>query len=133
MDAPFIGLGLRIWVLPDEFAATADFYGDALGLTCAWRDDASRVATYELGFGPTVVIEGFEPRAGRERLFGRETGISLEVADIQAAYTILSARGVAFEAPPAPQPWGAVMAFFQDPAGNSHTLLERPGKGAANG
>ena len=46
---------------------------------------------------------------------------------------IAATEGVAFEAPPALQPWGAVMAFFRDPAGNSHTLLQRPGKGVANG
>jgi catechol 2,3-dioxygenase-like lactoylglutathione lyase family enzyme len=112
-------------VKPGDFAAVADFYGDTLGLRCNWRDDG--VAVYELGPGPTLVVERTEPTPHRAPLFGRATGFSLEVADIAAAYAAMTARGVPFDGPPTRQPWGATMAFFRDPAGNEHTLLQRPG------
>lgn len=129
MSVIFNGLGLRIWVKPDDFPATADFYGEALGLTRTWRNEDEGVAVYELGFGPTIVVERAEPGPGNEAIFSRFTGFSLEVADIAAAHAALTARGVVFEGPPVKQYWGGMMAFFSDPAGNNHTLLQRPGKG----
>jgi catechol 2,3-dioxygenase-like lactoylglutathione lyase family enzyme len=128
-DVIFNGLGLRLWATPDDFAATADFYGEALGLKCTWRSDAQGVATYELGFGPTVVVERAEPTAEHAPILRRFTGFSFEVPDIDAAYAALQAHGVPFQGPPERQYWGGVMACFTDPAGNSHTLLQRPGKG----
>jgi catechol 2,3-dioxygenase-like lactoylglutathione lyase family enzyme len=128
MSVNFNGLGMRLWVLQEHFDATCDFYGDALGLKCTWRSSDQGVATYEVGFGPTIVVERKAPAPGRETLFGRFTGLSLEVADIEAAYQAMVDRGVPFDGPPTRQPWGGIMAFFRDPAGNEHTLLQRPGK-----
>ncbi|HZZ88571.1 MAG TPA: VOC family protein, partial [Caulobacteraceae bacterium] len=129
VDVAFNGLGLRLWVKPDDFAATADFYAEAMGLKCTWRSDEQGVATYELGFGPTVVVERAEPTPEHAPLLGRFTGFSFEVPDITAAYAALQARGVPFQGPPERQSWGGTMAFFTDPGGNSHTLLQQPGKG----
>ena len=129
MSVTFNGLGLRIWVKTAHFTAAANFYRDALGLTCPWRDEDEGVAVHELGFGPTIVVERAEPGPGNEAIFSRFTGFSLEVADIAAAHAALTARGVVFEGPPVKQYWGGIMAFFSDPAGNNHTLLQRPGKG----
>ncbi len=129
MNIVFNGLGMRIWTPPEHFDAVADFYGETLGLKCTWRSEQTGVATFELGFGPTIVVERAERTPQREPLFGRYTGLSLEVADIEAAYTTMKARGVSFDGPPTRQSWGGVMAFFRDPGGNEHTLLQRPGKG----
>ncbi|HZZ89853.1 MAG TPA: VOC family protein [Caulobacteraceae bacterium] len=128
-DVIFNGLGLRLWVKPDDFTATADFYAEAMGLKCTWRSDEQGVAIYELGFGPTVVVERAEPTPEHAPLLGRFTGFSFEVPDIDAAFAALQARGVPFNGPPERQYWGGTMAFFTDPGGNSHTLLQRPGKG----
>jgi catechol 2,3-dioxygenase-like lactoylglutathione lyase family enzyme len=75
------------------------------------------------------VVERTEATARHTPLFGRFTGFSLEVVDIAATYAEMMARGVPFDGPPTRQPWGATMAFFRDPAGNEHTLLQRPGDG----
>ncbi|HEY2710089.1 MAG TPA: VOC family protein [Caulobacteraceae bacterium] len=126
----FNGLGMRIWVLKADFPASAEFYGETLGLKCTWRSDEQGVATYELGYGPTIVLEVSDPddpeHQGRPPLHGRFTGMTLEVADVEAAYQALMARGVSFMGAPERQYWGGVMAFFSDPGGNSHTLLQRP-------
>lgn len=128
MSVTFNGLGVRIWVKPDDFAAAADFYRDMLALKCSWRDDLHHVATYELGYGPTVVLEGvdpFPPEEG-ERLAARVTGICLGVADVEESYRALMARGVEFLRPPDKQYWGGIMAHFRDPGGNWLTLLQQP-------
>ena len=127
MDVVFNGLGVRLWAHPDAFAATADFYRDVLGLKCSWRDDDRHVATYELGYGPTLVLEG-SGEGDRDKLAGRITGICLGVADVAASFQALRARGVEFLREPDRQYWGGVMAHFKDPAGNWLTVLQRPGK-----
>jgi len=38
---------------------------------------------------------------------------------------------VPFMGEPVRQYWGGIMAFFHDPGGNWHTLLQRPPRGAA--
>jgi catechol 2,3-dioxygenase-like lactoylglutathione lyase family enzyme len=125
MSLVFNGLGARIWALPDTFAATADFYRDVLQLKQSWRDDARHVAIFELGFGPTLVLEG-DGEGDRAKLAGRITGLCLGVADVAASYQALKDRGVGFLREPDKQYWGGVMAHFQDPAGNWLTLLQQP-------
>jgi predicted enzyme related to lactoylglutathione lyase len=87
------------------------------------------VATFDLGFGPTVVLEG-SGDGDREKLAARITGICLGVADVEASYRALKDRGVPFLREPDKQYWGGIMAHFQDPAGNWLTLLQQPGSHA---
>jgi uncharacterized glyoxalase superfamily protein PhnB len=52
------------------------------------------------------------------QLVGRFTGLSFEVADIDAVYDTLRGRGVVFAASPERQGWGGTVATLRDPAGN---------------
>ena len=63
----FNDLGVRVWVLPEHFAATADFYEGQLALKCSWRDDVRRVATFELGYGGFIPGPGAPPVVRRPR------------------------------------------------------------------
>ena len=47
----------------------------------------------------------------------------LETDDCQAAYDELSARGVVFNDPPTPQPYG-IDTSFRDPSGNNVRLTQ---------
>jgi catechol 2,3-dioxygenase-like lactoylglutathione lyase family enzyme len=127
MSVVFNDLGTRIWVNPEHFAATADFYRDKFDLKCSWRDDVRYVAIFELGFGPTLVLEGSD-EGDRDKLAGRISGVCLGVADVEASYRMLRERGVEFLREPDKQYWGGIMAHFRDPGGNWLTLLQRPGK-----
>jgi predicted enzyme related to lactoylglutathione lyase len=51
-------------------------------------------------------------------LVGRQTGLGLGVADLDAAHRELAANGVRFPSAPARQPWGGYMALLADPDGN---------------
>jgi catechol 2,3-dioxygenase-like lactoylglutathione lyase family enzyme len=128
MALDFFALGIRLWTPPEHYAATADFYRDALALAQSYRDDAQGIATFELGFAPaTLVVERSERTPEREMLFARFTGVVLHTPDVAAAHAQLTERGARFDGPPTKQPWGATMAFFRDPSGNELTLLQRPG------
>jgi predicted enzyme related to lactoylglutathione lyase len=60
-------------------------------------------------------------------LVGRFTGLSFAVESVEQTYRNLVARGVRFTEPPESQPWGGVLATFQDPAGNAFQLAQYPG------
>lgn len=49
--------------------------------------------------------------------------------DIESVYQELTQKGVKFIAPPEKQPWGGVLAHFEDPDRNTVTLLALPGVG----
>ena len=99
------------------------FYGETLGLPERYRNDEAGWAEYDLG-GPCFGIERVQPGdSDGEAMIGRFVGVSLQVEDIDDAYRTLSDKGVAFSAPPEEQPWGGSLAHFQDPDGNTLTLL----------
>src|SRR5262249_47003358 len=52
MEIKFTGIGTRVFVEPQHFAASAEFYENTLSLKRTFRDDVNKVATYEFGFGP---------------------------------------------------------------------------------
>jgi predicted enzyme related to lactoylglutathione lyase len=80
-------------------------------------------AEYDVG-GPSLAVEQLDPEDPEgAALVGRFAGVSLEVADIHAAYADLLAKGVEFVSPPTLQPWGGTLAHFKDPDDNVLTLL----------
>ena len=123
-------LSLRVLrVFSRDWPASADFYEHILELPCQFRDDAMGWAQFDAG-GASLAVERVTPGdAEAEVLCGRFVGASLETPDIQAAFKMLSDRGVRFLSEPEPQPWGGVLAHFEDPDGNVLTLLgEQYGK-----
>ena len=44
--------------------------------------------------------------------------LAASVADVDAAYEDLTAKGVTFVQPPTDKPWGLRLAHFADPEGN---------------
>ncbi len=60
-------------------------------------------------------------------LVGRFTGLSFAVPSVEVTYRDLLARGVRFTEAPELQPWGGVLATFQDPDGNVFQLAQYPG------
>ena len=129
MEIKFTGIGMRVFVAQKDFAASADFYEQTLSLKRTFRDDINRVATYEFGFGPRLVLETFTPEdePDHEDLAARFTGITLTVKDVEAAYLQLKTQGVPFLGAPEKMYWGGVMAHFKDPGGNTLTLIQMPG------
>lgn len=115
--------GLRIFV--DDLDAALEFYRDRLGLPVKW--DMSDHGAVGFDLGADLIVEQEDPQGEDGNLVGRFVGVSIAVDDIEQTYKSLSVAGVAFEGPPAQQPWGGVLAHFRDPSGNVLTLLGRAG------
>ena len=107
-----------------------------LGIPVADQDRALKFYTEKLGFELvtdvpveegqrwiTLRIPGAETQisaayaGGQRKLIGTYINMAYEVADVQATYEELRARGVEFADPPTPQPWG-IYAVFKDSEGN---------------
>jgi catechol 2,3-dioxygenase-like lactoylglutathione lyase family enzyme len=111
---------VRVFV--DDLAAARRFYGDVLGLQVAWEGEAA------IGFdldraGLIIEIVGEDADSEALALVGRFVGCSIAVDDIEETYAELKAKDVKFSGAPERQPWGGVLAHFEDPSGNVLTLL----------
>jgi len=73
--------------------------------------------------GPPMLDEESSARLAELVAKGAGGTLFLETDDCQAAYDELSARGVTFNDPPTPQPYG-IDTSFRDPSGNNIRLTQ---------
>jgi predicted enzyme related to lactoylglutathione lyase len=113
---------VRVFV--SDFGRAVRFYSETLGMKPGLRSDEMRWCQFETGEA-SLAIEGADPDDAEdgEDLGPRFTAISLQVADIEAVYEELVAKGVEFLGPPESMAWGGTLAHFKDPDGNVLTLL----------
>ena len=110
-----------------EQARALDFYTEKLGFTIITDQPMDKKQRWIELRNPKAEtrISLFTP-PGHEDRVGSFTGISFDCDDVEATYNELSARGVAFEAPPKKEAWG-VFAKFKDSEGNSFVLSSSKG------
>ncbi len=114
--------GVLIWTSEDGFPAMRDFYRETLGLTA--RSVRPRFINFEWGdFRLTVGVHDEVSGANDDPL---RIMLNLDVTDIAAVHARLGAAGVAFSRPPESEPWGGMIATFQDPDGNTLQLMQLP-------
>ena len=119
-----------IRVLATRFEEAVAFYRDVLGIPI--RADAGVYVAFdaggfELGIYSRDRMAGIvssmtpKPTAPNDRLL-----INLEVEDLEATMSALSAKGVVFETQAHDQPeWGMRVVHLRDPEGNLIELYER--------
>jgi catechol 2,3-dioxygenase-like lactoylglutathione lyase family enzyme len=110
-----------------HFARLREFYTETLGLPVLGGFPEHHILF--LGAG-TTAIELIEEPAETRVGTGGWAHIALEVADVDAAYATLSARGVPFHIPPEdfpPDVPAVRIAFCKDPDGNVIELLQSLG------
>lgn len=73
--------------------------------------------------GPPMLDADGHAQLGELVAKGAGGTLFLETDDCQAAYDELSARGLAFNDPPTPQPYG-IDTSFRDPSGNNIRLTQ---------
>jgi methylmalonyl-CoA/ethylmalonyl-CoA epimerase len=118
--------GLRqVALTVSEVARSVDFYRDAVGLEFLFSAGPN-LAFLDIG-GVRLMLSA--PEAGFEP--GSSSVLYFKVADIDAAYAEMSARGVGFVDKPhflAPMPdYDLWLCAFRDPDGNPMALMcERP-------
>ncbi|MFO1312057.1 MAG: VOC family protein [Burkholderiales bacterium] len=117
---------VRVFV--DDVLVARDFYANRLGLEL--RVDGPRFGYCVFRSGTVELIveaAGADAPADDRALVGRFTGLSFDVADIQAEHQRLSGLGVPFGGAPELQPWGGCLATLRDPSGNQLQLTQREG------
>jgi serine phosphatase RsbU (regulator of sigma subunit) len=123
---PYLRLGtIAVFVRDKELSRR--FYLDQLGFRLA-PDAPLPSGENSLAVTPpdgTAVLSLIAPKAGSDeyQLIGRPTQISFLTENVFAKFEEWSGRGVCFRHPPQEQSWGAVSTSFEDPDGNSFTLL----------
>ncbi|GAA3368258.1 VOC family protein [Streptomyces sannanensis] len=115
-------LSSRILLRPTDPERSRAFYGRTLGLAVhrEFGVGPERGTVYFLG-GGFLEVSG---RAGTPPAPDLE--LWLQVADVQAAYGELSARGVEVLRPPVKEPWGLIEMWIADPDGHRIVLVEIP-------
>ena len=110
-----------------DFNRSLAFYRDVLALPLQFVDDTFQFAAFSAGAVRLAVVGGADSKKMREAKGGDvHTGIGFCVADVDAAFSELAAKGVRFTMNPSKQPWGGYMAMFADPDGNIFYLDTSP-------
>jgi lactoylglutathione lyase len=105
-------------------AKCAEFYRDALKMALLESDEVSN--SFRLGDQILILLEIsaaaelLNVDANALKNAGGYRGLlAASVADVDAAYEELTAKGVTFLRPPTDQSWGLRTAHFVDPEGNT--------------
>jgi serine phosphatase RsbU (regulator of sigma subunit)/catechol 2,3-dioxygenase-like lactoylglutathione lyase family enzyme len=123
---PYLRLG-TIAVFVRDKERSRRFYLDQLGFRLA-MEVPLQPSGNSLAVTPpdgTALLSLVAPEPGSEeyKLIGRPTQIIFLTENVFSKFEQWSGRGVRFHHPPQAQSWGAVSAGFEDPDGNSFTLL----------
>jgi catechol 2,3-dioxygenase-like lactoylglutathione lyase family enzyme len=112
---------LQLWyanIFVTDLERAVRFYQGTLGLPLQFQEEQFGYASFAPA-GIRFGVARVDPNAPESQaLVGRHTGIGWGVADLNAAYAHLKAKGVQFTIVPTKQPWGGFMAMFADPDGN---------------
>ena len=115
-------LSSRILLRPSDLDRSRRFYRDVLGLAVYREfgpaDDPGTV--FFLGPG---LLEVSGHAAGPA---GRSVMIWIQVRDVRAEHARLAAAGVPVIREPAPEPWGLIEMWIEDPDGIRIVLVEVP-------
>ncbi len=109
-----------------RWSETVSFYRDIIGLPVKFESEEMGWAEFDLGGASLAIERQNKDDPESQSVVGRFVGISIQVDDIGAVYEELKDKGVEFVGPPEKQPWGGVLAHFNDPDGNTLTLLGVP-------
>ncbi len=105
------------------------FYRDTLELEVVVSDDVSFAFRMDdQDFAVVTLAAGAKMLNESVLAVGQDAGhrvmMCATVADVDALYTALTAKGVAFIKPPIDQAWGWRTAYFADPEGNLWELRQ---------
>ncbi len=98
------------------------FFRDVVGLHLHAVDAENGYVSFDAGAVRMGLAEVGDPSS---ELVGRQTGFSFSVQNLALTHEDLAGRGVRFLMEPTAQPWGTLMASFEDPDGNVF-FLEQP-------
>jgi lactoylglutathione lyase len=116
---------MAIELIVRDLATCTAFYRDTLGLQVRESESTSNSVSFQID---NVYFFLLEAEGAAQMVSSQPLDLSLGesprvllaagVEDVDAAYQMLSAKGVRFLRPPTEQPWGLRTAYFADPEGN---------------
>ncbi len=116
---------MAIELLVRDLARCTAFYRDTLGLQVRESESTPDSVSFQMGnvYFFLLEVSGAARMVSSQPLElaiegGPRVLLAAGVADVDAAYEALSAKGVTFLRPPTDQPWGLRTAYFADPEGN---------------
>jgi predicted enzyme related to lactoylglutathione lyase len=115
-------LSSRVLLHPVDFERSFRFYAESLGLHVfrEWGSGSSRGAVFFLG-------GGFLELSGSSRTTaGENTGLWLQVRDVNAVGREVGDAGVEIIEPPTDKPWGLREMQIRDPDGLKIAVVEVP-------
>ena len=115
-------IGVILGTAVDRFDAMRRFYVETLGM--AVRTDRPGHVNFQ--WGETRLTIGVHDGVSGAASDPRRLLINLAVDDIEAVAAGLRAAGVTFLREPSAEPWGGVIATFEDPDGNTLQLMQLP-------
>jgi catechol 2,3-dioxygenase-like lactoylglutathione lyase family enzyme len=114
----------NVTVVITSIPRSRKFFRDKLGLHLSFYDKKHDWLCFDAG---RVCLSLTTPwNKASKKLVGVKTGVSFYVDDIQRAYKELKKKGVKFTLKPRKEPWGGILANFEDPDGNKFFLLQMP-------
>jgi catechol 2,3-dioxygenase-like lactoylglutathione lyase family enzyme len=114
----------NVTVVIKDIARSRKFFRDKLGLRLSFYDKANEWLCFDAG---RVAFSCKPPwNKKSKKLVGVKTGVSFYVDDIDETYRTLKKKGVKFTLKPRKEPWGGILANFEDPDGNKFFLLQMP-------
>ena len=128
---------MAIELIVRDLATCTAFYRDTLGLQVRESESTSNSVSFQIDnvYFFLLEAEGAAQMVSSQPLelsLGESPRVLLAagVEDVDAAYQMLSAKGVRFLRPPTDQPWGLRTAYFADPEGNlweiNHSMRPEP-------
>lgn len=102
-------------VLTDDPGATRSFYEEFLGFRVAMDEDGLLMLASKSQPTTQVIVTWDSPTALDPA--ARELRMSVEVDDVDAAYSEARERGLEIVRPIADEPWGIRRFFVRDPSG----------------
>lgn len=119
---PWANAITTVTLFVEDLAVAKQFYHETFGLPIYFEDDNSAV----FKFGTTLInllkITEADELIAPAKVANREAGsrvvFTIEVEDVDALCTELTARGVVLVNGPMDRPWGIRTASFSDPSGH---------------
>jgi catechol 2,3-dioxygenase-like lactoylglutathione lyase family enzyme len=114
----------NVTVVVSDLGRALRFFRDKLGLRLSFYDKRHNWVCFDTGSVTLSVTTPWNAKA--RRLLGARTGVSFYVDDIGKTYKALRQKRVKFTLAPRREPWGGILANFEDPDRNKFFLLQMP-------
>lgn len=113
-----------VTVVVSNLTRSLRFFRDKVGLRLAFFDKKNHWVCFDAGRSAFSLTTPYDRES--KKLVGRRTGVSFYVDDMERTVKALKKKKVKFAVLPKKQPWGGILAAFEDLDGNRFFLVQMP-------